>query len=98
MATDSLDAADSSDSEIFLYFQPAIDGIGGSIEQALGEATAYHPELMVDGEVRQGSAFPVLGATDIFSGGAPIGSPDESALARPGRWQHHARPAAADER
>ena len=78
---ETLDAAGSSDSEVFLYFQPAIGGIGGSIAQALGEATSYYPELMVDGVVRQGFGFPVIGATDIFSGGSPTGSPGEAALA-----------------
>ncbi len=77
----TLDVAESSDSEIFLYFQPAIGGIGGSIAQALGEATGYLPELMIDGVVTQGSSFPVLGGTDIFTGEALGTSGDETTLA-----------------
>jgi hypothetical protein len=76
----TLDAADAADSEVFLYFQPALGGIGGSIAEALGEAVAYSPELMVDGQVTQGSGFPVFGSTDIFGGGDPLGSGDEPQL------------------
>ena len=76
-----LEAADASTSEIFLCFQPAIGGIGGSIAQALGEAAAFFPASMVDGEVTQGSTFPVTAATDIFGGAELEGSPDQPALA-----------------
>jgi hypothetical protein len=76
----TLDAADAADSEVFLYFQPAIGGIGGSVAEALGQAVAFHPALMVDGEVSQGSAFPVKGATDIFAAGDVLDSPDEPQL------------------
>ena len=76
----TLDAAGSADSEVFLYFQPALGGIGGSIAEALGEAVAYYPELMVDGQVTQGYGFPVIGATDIFGGDGTPGATDEPQL------------------
>jgi hypothetical protein len=66
-------AWDVATSEVFLYFQPKISNLGGSILQALGEAVYWEPELMVDKVVQQGSPFQVLSGQDLFDPGA---SPD----------------------
>jgi hypothetical protein len=66
-------AWDLAGSEVFLYFQPRISSLGGTILQALGEAVYWEPELMVDSVVQTGSAFQVLSGQDLFDPGA---SPD----------------------
>ena len=67
------DAWDAATSEVFLYFQPTISTIGGSILQALGEAVYWEPELMVDKVVQRGTPFQVKSGEDIFD---PEATPD----------------------
>lgn len=70
----ALVAADAAGSEVWLYFQPEAQGLGGAIKGALGEVE-WQPVLMVDGEVVTGAKF-ALGANDdsfggFFGGGGP---------------------------
>jgi hypothetical protein len=67
------EAWDAATSEVFLYFQPTISTIGGSILQALGEAVYWEPELMVDKVVQRGTQFQVQSGSDIFD---PEATPD----------------------
>ena len=54
-------------SEIFLYFEPRYDGIGGSILSALSGEQPWTPVLMVDGVATVGTPFSVGGrGTDVF--------------------------------
>ena len=62
--THTFDAASASPSEIFLYFQPQLAGLGGNIEEALGSATSYLPVLLVNGDALQGASFPVKPGKD----------------------------------
>jgi len=62
-------AADAGRSETWLYFQPEVQGIGGGILQAMGEAN-WLPVLLVNGETTTGTAFPLGGGGgDDFFGG-----------------------------
>jgi len=71
----TLDAAAASASEIFLYFEPAVEGVGGSIVEALSGDEDWTPVLMVDGEDLKGTAFRVGGrGTDVF--GEETAAPD----------------------
>jgi hypothetical protein len=61
-------------SEVFLYFEPRYDGIGGSILSALSGEQPWTPILMVDGTTTVGSPFSVGGrGTDLF--GDAVDSP-----------------------
>ncbi len=71
----TLAAADAAGSELWLYFQPEAPGLGGAILGALGESN-WVPNLMVNGQVVTGTAFPLGGASDdsftgFFGGGGP---------------------------
>ena len=66
-------ASDLATSEVFVYFQPQIDSLGGTISSALGEAVYWEPELMVDTVVQEGKAFQLLPGSDVFD---PSASPD----------------------
>lgn len=62
-------AADAGRSETWLYFQPEVQGIGGGILQAMGEAN-WLPVLLVNGKTTTGTAFPLgSGGGDDFFGG-----------------------------
>lgn len=61
------DAADASAHEIFLYFQPAVEGIGGAILEALSGDVSWMPVLMIDGTTDKGTPFRAGGrGTDVF--------------------------------
>jgi hypothetical protein len=63
----TLDAAVIADSQVFLYFQPQLEGLGGSIVDALSGVQQWTPVLMVDGEPTAGTSFAAGGrGTDIF--------------------------------
>jgi hypothetical protein len=67
----TFDAPALTDAQVFLYFQPELEGIGGSIVEALSGAQQWIPVLMVDGETTEGSAFEANHrGTDLF--GDPI--------------------------
>lgn len=71
----TLRAADAAGSEIWLYFQPEAQGLGGAILGALGEV-GWQPALMVDGDVVTGATFPLGASGDdsfggFFGGGGP---------------------------
>ncbi len=54
-------------SEVFLYFEPQYDGIGGSILSALSGEQPWTPVLMVDGVATVGTPFSIGGrGTDVF--------------------------------
>jgi hypothetical protein len=66
-------AADDATSEVFLYFQPDVTGLGGTILNTLTGIQNYEAELLVNGTVQSGSPFIVSATgTDIF--GNPSGS------------------------
>ena len=72
--TASMDAS----SEAFLYFQPDVSGLGGTILTALNGIQNFEPELMVNGTVESGTPFIVSASgKDIF--GNPSGSSAELA-------------------
>ena len=71
-------AASATPSEIYLYFQPQLGGLGGTIDEQLGLASSYYPVLLVNGVGQQGTAFPVKPSKDIFSGNV---SPTDPVLA-----------------
>jgi hypothetical protein len=63
----TFDAPTVADQQVFLYFQPDLEGIGGSIVEALSGAEQWTPVLMVDGETTEGSAFEARNrGTDLF--------------------------------
>ena len=60
-------AADIADSQVFLYFQPQLDGLGGTIVNSLTGVEGWTPVLMVDGEATPGNSFDAGGrGTDLF--------------------------------
>ena len=60
-------AADVAGSELWFYFQPDLEGVGGAVIAKL-EGAAWLPLLMVDGVVRPGTSF------EVGSGsGGPLG-------------------------
>ena len=62
-----LDPVQLERGEVFLYFEPRYDGIGGSILSALSGEDPWTPVLMVDGVATVGSPFSVGGrGTDVF--------------------------------
>ena len=73
--THTFDAASASPSEIFLYFQPDLAGLGGTISEALGSATSYLPVLLVNGAAQEGRSFPVKPSKDVFGGGVSTTDP-----------------------
>lgn len=76
---ETLDAWSAASGETYLMFVPELEGIGGAIADALGTAASYSPQLIVDGEVRKGSPFPVRPAEDIFAA-EEIGGPELARL------------------
>ena len=50
-------AADIADSQVFLYFQPQLDSLGGTIVNSLSGVEGWTPVLMVDGEATPGNSF-----------------------------------------
>ncbi len=61
------DAASISDAQVFLYFQPQADDLGGTITNTLSGVQTWTPVLMVDGEATSGGAFAAGGrGTDLF--------------------------------
>ena len=63
----TLSAADAGSSELYLAFEPAGQGLGSTISQALGSATSWEPVLYVGDDQVIGSAFPVTAGKDLFS-------------------------------
>ncbi len=60
-------AADIADSQLFLYFQPQLDSLGGTIVNTLSGVEGWTPVLMVDGEATPGNSFAAGGrGTDLF--------------------------------
>lgn len=71
-------AATDAISEAFLYFQPDVSGLGGTILNTLTGIQNFQAELMVNGIVQSGDPFIVSASgTDIF--GNPSGSSAELA-------------------
>ncbi len=67
------DAATAAGSEIWFYLQPDREGMGGAIA-TLFEGAAWLPVLLVDGEVRRGTAFELGGSAGGLFGGDFFGS------------------------
>ena len=61
-------AADAAASRIYLTFQPAVSGLGGTISQVLGSSTSWQPALYLGADATVGSPFPITPGSDIFSG------------------------------
>lgn len=90
-------ASDMDDQQVFLYFQPELSGIGGSIVRSLSGVASWTPVLMVDGEAQAGRSFEAGGrGTDIF--GDPVDTPalvtlrlevERSVPGRPGETATH---------
>ncbi len=71
----TLDAADAASRKIFLFFSPDVSGLGGTILETLSGDVSWRPELIIDGETTDGTAFRAGGTgTDVF--GNPTGAPD----------------------
>ena len=71
----TLDAADAASRDIFLFFSPDVSGLGGTILETLSGDVSWRPELLIDGETTDGTAFRAGGTgTDVF--GDPTGAPD----------------------
>lgn len=64
----TMTAAEAASSDLFLYFEPANAGLGGTIADVLGQATSYVPVLDITGETDAGQAFPVKPGKDPFTG------------------------------
>ncbi len=63
----TFDAPDVADQQVFLYFQPQLEGIGGGIVRVLTGVEGWTPVLLVDGTATAGSAFEAGSrGTDIF--------------------------------
>lgn len=63
----TFDAPTVADQQVFLYFQPDLEGIGGSIVEALSGVQQWTPVLLVDGETTEGHAFEAVNrGTDLF--------------------------------
>ena len=60
-------AADAATSTIYLMFQPAVSGLGGTIDQVLGGSTSWMPALYMGPDPTLGSSFPITPGKDIFS-------------------------------
>jgi hypothetical protein len=70
-----LDAVAAQYSDIYLYFQPDVSGIGGSIVTVLTGDEKYVPVLLIDGEGEAGTPFSAGGrGTDIL--GDPTEAPE----------------------
>jgi hypothetical protein len=75
----SFDSAEDAAREVFLYFQPDVEGIGGSILTALSGDEEWAPVLLVDGEGTKGEPFPAGGrGTDVF--GEEVDQPSLAAM------------------
>jgi hypothetical protein len=64
----ALPAWQAADSQILLWFQPEVMGVGGAMLEALREAGSFVPHLAVAGVDQPGQPFPVRLGADIFSG------------------------------
>ncbi len=69
----SVVAAEAAGSEMWLYFQPEAQGLGGALLGALGEMK-WLPVLLVNGKATTGTAFPLGSGSDdsfgsFFGGG-----------------------------
>ncbi len=63
----TFDASAIADSQVFLYFQPQLGGLGGTIVDTLSGVKQWTPVLMVDGEPTPGTSFAAGGrGTDLF--------------------------------
>ena len=63
----TFDASTVADQQVFLYFQPELEGIGGSIVEALSGVEQWNPVLIVDGETTEGQPFEASSrGTDLF--------------------------------
>ena len=67
------DAASAAGLELWFYFQPDREGVGGSVTTLL-EGAPWLPLLMVDGEVRRGTPFELGGSAGGLAGGGFFGS------------------------
>lgn len=75
----TFDAADAAKRRIFLYFQPELAGIGGSVVHTLEGIDTWQPILLVDDAATAGSAFAAGGrGTDLF--GDPVDAPQLTGL------------------
>ncbi|MBX3028853.1 MAG: hypothetical protein KF809_01715 [Chloroflexi bacterium] len=64
---DTVEALTAARQQRFLYFQPSVEGLGGTITEVLSGTRSWTPILLVDGETTKGSAFEVGGrGTDLF--------------------------------
>ena len=71
----TLDAADAASRKIFMYFTPDVSGLGGTILTTLSGDISWRPELLIDDETTDGTAFRAGGrGTDVF--GNATGAPD----------------------
>lgn len=67
------EAADAAGMELWFYVQPDREGVGGAIA-TLFEGAAWLPVLLVDGEVRRGTAFELGGSAGGLFGNDLFGS------------------------
>ncbi len=61
------DASTAASQQLFLYFQPRAEGLGGVIDDTLSGVQSWTPVLLVDGEGVEGTSFAAGGrGTDLF--------------------------------